>query len=420
MARPWSWRRKTHEFLLRRKRGVAAVAAAAAVGVAAVVVTALLASQDFVSLSRQQLNSTDALVRRDAVEALAREVAQPELLTRPERREEAAALLVGAFRDPEARVTDPLLQFLAAEGQREEIAPLLGEEHRAWIMEQASTSPEPVRRATALAAAGRIRHPDLAAFLMARLAEPNPALRLQVVRALGNQRSSKAIGPLINLTIRDPICRAEAEAALEKIYAGGRLSLFRKHDLAAKGAVRKLQQAMSVYNQRMEAVLEPDRERRPASVEEVYREALASSDPEARLRAVYEIGNTADPTLTPLLWDLLGDEQAPVGAASAYALARLLPDEQWSALHQALQEGPPARKADAALAIGFGKRTEFLDDLLVLLAGGPSIELRCAAANALGELGDARARPGLRAATREPTLKEDAERALARLGEPAS
>lgn len=418
-ARPWSLKRRARELLVRRRKVVVGSSIALGFATLAVMITAVVANQDFVTLSRKQLASADTGVRRDAAAALARELAQPELLEKPERREEAQALLLEVRDDPAPAVSLPLLQYFATRGGEPDVAAVITPEIRAWVMEQAGASTDPRRRAMALSAAGRIRHPEMATFLMARLNEPNPAQRLQVVRALGQQRSSKAIGPLINLTIRDPLCRAEAEAALELIYEGGRLTLFRSQDTMAKAAIRNLQHALSDYNQRLEQALEPrGQEEPPRSVQEVYAAALASEEVNVRLQAVYELGAAGDPDLQPLLWDALADPADNVGAAAAYALARTLPETSWPAMHQAFLDGEPARRRRAALALGFGLRTETLDDLLVALATGGDTGLRRAAAAALGELGDPRARPGLEAAARDPALRDEATQALVRLRQP--
>ena len=102
--------------------------------------------------------------------------------------------------------------------------------------------------------------------------------------------------------------------------------------------------------------------------------------------------------------------------ASAMALARLDSPGLEAALVAGLGNGDPAVRMNSALALGFGRKKDALDPLLVALATETDVEVKRGMIRALGELGLPGAAPGLRRASEvDSRVAAEAEAALRRL-----
>jgi HEAT repeat protein len=197
----------------------------------------------------------------------------------------------------------------------------------------------------------------------------------------------------MNLIVRDPVCRGEAEAALEHFYEQGRLSLFNKQDRMAKGALQRLQGALGQYQDQMDQALgtgqaEPD-------VWAPYREALQSSDEAVRLQAVAELGRSGEEPAGRILMDLLS-RQDDLGGAAAFHLGRSGLEPLFSRLPAGLRGQPAAVRKNTALAMGFTGRNSFSDVLLASASSEANAEVRQAMIAAVGEIGNPEAVPSLK------------------------
>jgi HEAT repeat protein len=220
---------------------------------------------------------------------------------------------------------------------------------------------------------------------------------------------------LINLTVSDPICRAEAQAALDTLYDEGRISFFGSHDRMTKNALKVLTDAMADYNTQMEAMLNDDPHGRATKPHPFagYEELLSSPDPAIRLKAVYELGRTGDKQAVPLLIRALSDKDVNVGSAAAMALCKLDRVGQIELLQKKLSSPESAVRGNAALALGFTRNEDSVDLLLVALATEKDLDTKRRMIKALGELGSNAAVPGLKhAADQDPRVKSDVEEVL--------
>ena len=98
------------------------------------------------------------------------------------------------------------------------------------------------------------------------------------------------------------------------------------------------------------------------------------------------------------------------------ALARLNTAGQETVLVEGLGSGDDAVRLNSALALGFGRKTEALDPLLVALANEKDVEVKRGMILALGELGLPGAAPEIRRASEvDPRIAPEAQAALRRL-----
>jgi HEAT repeat protein/predicted Ser/Thr protein kinase len=415
-AQPWSWHRAVRRFGVRHKWALAAAAAAVVAVLAAGALSATIFSRTYFEIAGKRLAAPDPIMRAQALKDLGREILNPHEL-RKEDVPKALARLAAMGSDADDRVITAWLEFLSDSGDAKGVADAIGPEPAGRLLQRADSTDKPRQRNLAIAAIGKIRRPDFAEHLIRRLSEPNPSLRMLIVRSLGDQRSPKALGPLINVVTADPICRAEAKAALERLYREGRLAFFDGQDLTAKTSLRKLTDAMATYNSQMEEALdEVDGKKTPTGPFAAYQDALASGNPESRIKAVYELGMTADKGAAPLLMAALDDPDPGVGSAAAMALSQVDPAGQIETLRNGLSAPSPTRRGNAALALGFIKSKESLDPLLVALAGEKDLAAKKRMIGGLSEMGLSTAIPGLEEAARsDPRVRPDVDSALRRI-----
>jgi len=226
------------------------------------------------------------------------------------------------------------------------------------------------------------------------LSEPNPSVRLQVVRSLGNQRSRQALSPLMNVIINDPVCRGEAEAALDKFYQGGRLSLIGKQDRAAKGALKRLSSALGHYQDQMDLAM-GEGSSFDSSIWAPYQTALKSEDPSVRFQAVVELGRAGDPEAGRILMVVLREE-GTLGEAAALNLGRSGIHDVLSLLPASLRDASSTVRHNTALAMGFSGRKTFSDPLLAAAVQEKNDDVREAMISAVGEIADPSAVPSLK------------------------
>jgi HEAT repeat protein len=420
-AKPWTRRRAAVRYVMRHKPAATGIAIAAVLIVLAGIMSAVLFSRSYLDIARSQMSSRDAVVRAKTVETLGREVVNAEQIE-PDDVPQALILLMAAHKDPDDSVLTAWIGFLAEHGDDPAVADAVDDSVAAKLIELADSNDNPALRNRAIAAIGMIRRPDFAAHLLNRLDEPNAPLRMLLIRSLGRQRSSKALGPLINLTVTDPICRAEAQAALDRLYDEGQIAFFGSHDRMAKKTLKVLTDAMADYNTQMEALLSDDPAAQSAASHPFaeYENLLRSVDPAVRLKAVYELGLTGDRQAVPLLIQAFSDENPDVGATAAMALSGIDHAGRLAVVQEKLSSSKPVERGNAALALGFIGNADSVDPLLVALAGEKNPDTKRRIIKALGELGSAAAIPGLKyASEQDPLVKPDVEAVLNTLGEQA-
>jgi HEAT repeat protein len=386
------------------------------------VLAPLFFSQAYLDVARGHLAADDPAVRADAVTTLGREIVEPRALDE-DQAGAALEVLLTAARDTDPGVRRALLAFLATQAGPERLNKAVNDEMAAWMIKEAGQNEDPTRRDLALEAMGQVSRSAFRNYLASRLDEPNPAVRLKLVRAMGGQHTIHAVAPLINLMNSDPLCRAEAEAALDRIYAEGSFAVFKGTDAAVKGALQGLTRAMAQHDAQLEAVM-GEIHGRPAGEEppgplSAFERALQSPQAAERMRAVYELGRSGDAAARPLLVAALADSDERVGAAAALAVARLGGPGLVEELQQrVLIEASPSARGNVALALGFTGQRAAVDPLLVALAQERDYEARRSIVRALGELGEGHAAPGLRrAAAEDARLAGEVERALQRIGD---
>jgi hypothetical protein len=238
-----------------------------------------------------------------------------------------------------------------------------------------------------------------------------------IIRSLAAQHSTKALGPLINIVTTDPICRAEAKAALDRLYQEGRVAFFDSQDRAVKNALHSLSDTMATYSDQMESAMDDGSGEAPPTGPFAQSEkALTSRDPQTRIKAVYELGLTGDKRAAPLLMNALNDTDTDVGSAAAMAVSRLDPEGLLDTLRKNVSADSPALRGNSALALGFLKKKEDLDPMLVALAGEKDLGAKKKIIHGLSEMGLAAAIPGLRgAAASDPRVKAEVDIAVIRL-----
>ena len=418
MARPWTWRRALARYAIRHKRSLVAAAAAAILIALAGVLSATFFSRTYLDIARAQLTSENPDVRAQVVTSLGIEVIQL-VEMKPNEKSEALVLLMAMRDDKDKRVLTAWLNFLIDYGNRPDIRKIVDPITAQRLMEMADNNDTPALRNMAITAIGVIRRSDFVDYLLRRVKEPNPSLRLKIVRSLGRQRTRRAAGTLINLTVSDPICRAEAQAALDQLYEKGRIAVLDTHNRAAKSALRMLGSAVAQHNAHLEVLLADSPyavKPKPTHAYAKYEEELRSTDPETRLMAVYELGMTGDKQAASLILEALHDEDSAVGAAAAMALAKTDREGHVTTLQDHLVSSSPVLRGNAALALGFVQHREAVDPLLVSLTTEKNLQTKRRIIQALGELGSIEAMPGLQhAAETDSRVMPDVKAALARL-----
>ena len=413
-ATPWTWRRAAGRFIRRNRRGVMVAVLVAWAIVLTAVGAALVFHRSYLDIAYRQLASADANVRAETIQSLSRELVAPDLL-KAEHVQRAIGLLMSAHGDPDPKVRGLLLAFLAEHGDIESIAAAVTDPVAAWLVAEAGDVSNPARRNQAIRALGRIHRPEFTRFLLERLREPNPILRQMVVRVLGERAEVETVSPLVSLMAEDYVCRPEIEAALTRIYAKHGAAAKTSDERVADNMMGRLTSALARNMDQMDAIGKDvsSENRNPFAG---FERALSSVDPAARIRAAYELGLSGSPEAAPILIRALGDRDPAAGSAVAMALARLTHAGQDEALIAGLKSDDPAVRVNSALALGFGRKGEAMDPLLIALAVESDVDVKRGIIRALGELGAAGARPGLRRASEvEPRLAADVEAALRRL-----
>jgi len=287
-------------------------------------------------------------------------------------------------------------------------------------------------RVAAVQALGDIRDPRVTRLLLGAAKSEDPAVCVAAVDALAHTGDSQVIAPLTGL-----LRSAHPQVRLAALEALG--------NLGAKVATEPLRTLLrdASWDVRRAAAEALGRIRDPESIPQLA-EALADSDADVREATAMALGNLADPRAIGPLVLTLKDPASGVRRLAAAALSRI--DPVWSAsaeafpaleqLKSALDDiEPGARHFVEQLLVGTGslkqderarapaatppdaspeKRSKLAVSLFLAVLCDVDRDLRQAAAEALGRLGDPRAESALVRAVgdADPGVRAAAERAL--------
>ena len=418
LAMPWHWRRKASRFIRQHRSAVFGFTSALILVLLSVWITMQVSSTSYLDFAAGQLKSENPQVRAESIRALGREVMTPEQL-KPDQVKGALDLLGGQFTDPNVTVRYSLLNFYAASADREDVQASLDENHYAWLKALAGQDREPNRRNLAFTVIGKIRRPEFTEYLISRLDDPNPTVRLYAIRALGDQHARRSLFPLIQVIHEDPICRAEAEAALDKFYEHGRISLIGKHNRETMAMLKDLSDALARYNNETEAIARAGNLHYDPAPEplDVIKRALRSPDESIRLKAVHELGKSGTEDAMECLVGSLAEVDADVGKAVAMTLAVFDPEKVVEAVKELARADSTATRKNAVLALGFSRAPAAADHLVLLLSQEKEPVVKEAIVEAMGLVQQPSVEPALRdLIDANGPLRETAVAAIKKLG----
>jgi HEAT repeat protein len=129
---------------------------------------------------------------------------------------------------------------------------------------------------------------------------------------------------------------------------------------------------------------------------------LSTAHPILRARVADVLGLRKDKSAVPALLDALKGEYYTVRARAAIALGRIGEKQALNPLLNALKDPDDDVRIGACLGLGFFKDPSTFDDITTVLLDDPKIEVRQAAAKALGSTQHPAAVPYLMEALRDP------------------
>lgn len=190
-------------------------------------------------------------------------------------------------------------------------------------------------------------------------------------------------------------------------------------------AVPTLIDALQTRDPNLLPIYEQVLARIPSASQELTR-TLSTAHPILRARAADILGLRRDKTVVPILLDALTGEYYTVRARAAIALGRIGDKRAIDPLLTALKDTEDDVRIGACLGLGFFKEPSTFDEITNVLLDDPKIEVRQAAAKALGNTGHPAAVPFLMEALRDPywwfereTASGDLLNAIERMGDAA-
>jgi HEAT repeat protein len=334
----------------------------------------------------RDIRSGDPEARLAAIDALSEAPSEIEASAR--------GVLRDALDDPILRVRAAAALALAELGAGDALDRLI----------ELSKSPEIQEAQAAVIALGESGDLRALPAIEAAVASPEADLRFQAVLALGRLAPDQSFEQLSKAAEdTDPEVRANAAAALADTAAERAIPVMRALLMDRDRAVR-LEAGLALAEL-------GERSATPTLIE-------ALSDRDVAPQAVRALGQLRDPSAIPALTDLCRSwlARAPLRASAAAALTALDDPFGWSELQVWLGSRRREARAMAIYACGDLRITGAVDRLIEILKD-PHHPDRDAAARALGEIGDERARAALDDAASDPDadLAQDARRALEQL-----
>jgi HEAT repeat protein len=181
-----------------------------------------------------------------------------------------------------------------------------------------------------------------------------------------------------------------------------------KRDKAAQELIRlgadvvpALIEALQTRDPDLLAIYEQIVARIPSS-SQALTQTLAAAHPILRARAADVLGLRRDRSAVPALLDALKGEFYTVRARAALALGRIGDKRTVEPLFLALKDPEDEVRIGACVGLGFFKDPSTFDEITNVLLDDPKIEVRQAAAKALGNTGHPAAVPFLMEALRDP------------------
>ena len=239
-------------------------------------------------------------------------------------------------------------------------------------------------------------------LLIARLGNPDPAVRLAAVEALDQLADPDAAPELVpSLTHLDPVVRGRAAQVLKHLGWQPKTKAEEAAFLVALGDIHRAAMLGAVAVGPLTSV-------------------LGDTAYQRRVQAVNRLADIGDPSAVKPLILALVDQDDVVRMAASDALGRLGDARAKNPLLPMLKDRNAGVRAAAAGAMGaFGDAT--LVDALVPLLDDPHWEVRMAALESLGRLHDNRATEAVARCLRDPDreVREKAAECLGMLGDPA-
>lgn len=166
-------------------------------------------------------------------------------------------------------------------------------------------------------------------------------------------------------------------------------------------AVPALLEALQTRDPNLLAIYEQILARIPSASQTLIH-VLGTAHPIIRARVADVLGIRRDKSAVPALLDALKGEFYTVRARAAIALGRIGDRQAIPILLIALKDPEDAVRIGACLGLGYFKDTSTFDDITNVLLDDPKIEVRQAAATALGSTQHPDAMPYLMEALRDP------------------
>jgi HEAT repeat protein len=269
--------------------------------------------------------------------------------------------------------------------------------------------PDAIVRVCAVRSLGMIGDRRATAELLPLWEDPNPTIRLALTQALGNLRDPEAVPVLEELLEdNDESIRCAAIRSLAEIPGPAALSsLLNLALLDEKGDVRR--RVINVFGKRgAQDAIAP------------LNGSLLSKNPTVRVNAAEVLGDVGDRSSIPGLVRALDDAVDGVRQASALALAKLAAgnaDARAAVRARLEKESEPRVQVDLGWSLArLGDRTG-VEALRRLLHQGQQEQVRAAAAEALGAVGDGSDIPRLEKALldKDGLVRNGAARALSKL-----
>jgi len=244
----------------------------------------------------------------------------------------SARALQGAVHSPSPRVrlasAWALGQFEDA-GYAKDVLPLLRDT-------------DPVMRATAAEALGRMKSPRVGAALVGALTDRTDAVRRAAVSALADLHERSAVAPIELLLLNDP----DPEVRRQCARALGELSLARSVEPLARALG---DQDGDVRREAASAIGElDDVTKAPAALVR----ATTSPDPELRRHATQALAHIGDVATLQALADRLGDDDKSIRLAAVEGLGEMKVAAALPGLTRALNDRDPEVRRAAAEALG--------------------------------------------------------------------
>jgi HEAT repeat protein len=212
--------------------------------------------------------------------------------------------------------------------------------------------------------------------------------------------------------------QAQARSLLPKLRGQDRETLGRLLDLDGSVDAARRQSRSKRARTRAEAGEFLGESGSPAAVRDLVA-LLADPDPRVRWSAARALGRLGHPgAISPLLGALEGPRALPVDVVADAVFQ--IRDCPMSVLRQGLRSRSAPTRAVAVELLGRFQGLSALDDVVAVLHGDPSVEVRARAARALGRMGSPRAVDALLASLEEGpvAMRVQAVWALGEIGAP--